>query len=107
MLARWGLNAGLPVGGDDKVVPEERGSRPGREIWVAGKDPTAVAAKDEGHRHAANATGSCHHLFLDAGDGESHERTSQTMRKVTGEGFTCTTTLGGKEGGTPAPEVVL
>jgi hypothetical protein len=46
-----------------------------------------------------------HNLLLDIGDGESRERESQTMRKLTGEGLYLNDDAGGKKGRAARPEV--
>jgi len=45
------------------------------------------------------------HLLLDIGEGESRERGSQTMRKLTGEGLYLHDDAGGKRGRDARPEV--
>jgi hypothetical protein len=112
------LQAGLFVGGNDKVGREKRNSLPqtfievqdasrlGREIWVAGKDPTAMLPRPKGVGIQPAPQGSAadlshqalrHHLLLDIGDGESREGESQTMRKLTGEGLYLNDDAGGFE----------
>jgi hypothetical protein len=119
--------AGLFVGGNEKVGGAERDSSPlafievqdasriGCEIWVARKAPTAVLPRTKGIRIQPTPQGSAadlshqalrHHLPLDIGEGESRERESQTMRKLTGEGFYLNDDAGGKRGRDARPEVV-
>jgi len=95
LLATASLHAGPFVGGNDKVGREKRNSLPqtfievedasrlGCEIWVAGKDPTAMLPRSKGvviqpapQGSAANLSHQAlrHHLLLDVGDGESRER---------------------------------
>jgi hypothetical protein len=126
LLATASLNAGLFVGGKDKVGREERASLPaafievqdasrlGCEIWVAGEDPTAVLPRTKGIGIQPPPQGSAadlshqalrHHLLPDIGDGESRERESQTMRKLTGEGLYLNHDAGGKTGRDARPEV--
>src|SRR5260370_18701828 len=126
LLAPTSLHAGLFVGGNDKVGGAERDSFPpafievqdasrlGREIWVAGKDPTAVLPRTKGIRIQPAPQGSAadlrnqalrHHFLLDIGDGESREWESQTMRKFTSEGLYLHHDAGGKRGRPARPEV--
>ena len=127
MLATASLNAGLFVGGNDKVGGAERDSLPqafievqdaprlGCEIWVAGKDPTAVLPRTKGIRVQPAPQGSAadlshqtlrHHFLLEIGDGESRERESQTMRKFTSEGLYLNDDAGGKKERAARPAVV-
>src|SRR5260370_12430021 len=126
LLAPASLRAGLFVGRNDKVGGAERDSLPqafievqdashlGREIWVTGKDPTAVLPRTKGIRIQPAPQGSAtdlrnqalrHHLLLDIGDGESREWESQTMRKFTSEGLYLHDDAGGKRGRAARPAV--
>ena len=82
-------------------------SRPGSEIWIAGKDPTAMLPRPTGVCIQPAPQGSAadlshqalrHYLLLDIGDGESREGESQTMRKLTGEGLSLNDDAGRKRG---------
>jgi hypothetical protein len=90
--------------------------RLGREIWVAGKDPTAVLPRTKGIRIQPAPRGSVanlshqvsrHHLLLEIGGGESRERESQTMVKFTRGPLPATATRGRKESGSAAPRLFL
>src|SRR5580692_1680826 len=126
MLATASLHAGLLVSGNDEVGRRKRDSLPqafievqdaprlGCEIWIAGKDPTAMLPRPKGVGIQPAPQGSaadlshqalCHHLLLDIGDGESRERESQTMRKLTGESLYLNDDAGGKRGRDGRPEV--
>ena len=127
MLATASLHTGFFVGGNDKVGREERDSLPpaflevqdasrlGGEIWVAGKDPTAVLPRTKGIRIQPAPQGSAadlshqalrHHFLLDIGDGESREWESQTMRKFTSEGLYLNDDAGGEKERAARPEDV-
>ena len=127
MLATASLHAGFFVGGNDKVGREERDSLPpafievqdacrlGCEIWVAGKDPTAVLPRTKGIRIQPAPQGGAadlrnqalrHYFLLEIGDGESRKRESQTMRKLTSEGLYLHDDAGGKRERAARPEVV-
>jgi hypothetical protein len=127
LLAPASLHAGLFVGGNDKVGGAERdcfppafievqdASRFGCEIWVAGKDPTAVLPRTKGIRIQPASQGSVadlshqalrHHLRLEIGEGESGERESQAMGKFTGEGLYLHDDAGGKRERVGRPAVV-
>lgn len=101
----------------DKVGREQSGSLPQAvievqdasrfdcEIWVAGKDPTAMLPRPKGIGIQPGPQGSAadlshqalrHYLLLDIGDGESREWESQTMRKLTGEGLYLNDDAGGE-----------
>ena len=121
------MHAGLFVGGNDKVGGAERDSLPQAllevqdasrlscEIWVTGKDPTAVLPRTKRIRIQPAPQGSTadlshqalrHHFLLEIGDGESRERESQTMRKFTSEGLYLNDDAGGKRERVARPEVV-
>ena len=127
MLATASLNAGLFVGGNDKVGGAERdtlpqaflevqdASRLGCEIWVAGKDPTAVLPRTKSIRIQPAPQGGAadlspqalrHHFLLEIGDGQSREREPQTMRKLTSEGLYLHDDAGGKREQAARPEGV-
>jgi hypothetical protein len=126
LLATASLHAGFFVGGKDKVSREQSGSLPQAfievqdasrfdcEIWVAGKDPTAMLPRPKGIGIQPAPQGSAadlshqalrHYLLLDIGDGESREWESQTMRKLIGEGLYLNDDAGGKTGRDARPEV--
>ena len=84
------MHAGLFVGGNDKICGAERDSLPqaflevqdasrlGCEIWIAGKDPTAMLPRPKGVGIQPAPQGSAadlshqalgHYLLLDIGDG--------------------------------------
>jgi hypothetical protein len=102
LLATASLNAGLFVGGNDTVGGAERDSLPqafievqdasrfGCEIWVAGKDPTAVLPRTKGIRIQPAPQGSAadlrdqalrYYFLLDIGDGEMESRESGSPRR--------------------------
>src|SRR5215469_15864538 len=122
------LNTGFLIGGDDELRALQRFSVPepgikiedtscfGSEIWISGKDPTSLLPRTKGIATQPTPEG----RSADLGDdtwaitswriSASDSRESGSPRRCgssQARAFTCTTTLGGKEGGTPAPRLLL